>query len=151
MSIRYYIDHARQMVFVMGSGRLSEADVFGYQREVWNRPDVTGYDELADMSEVEEFMLPDPAGPGFMQLAMESAARDDPTRASKFAIVAPEKLAFGLGRMYATYREQEPGSTKEVQVFTSLAAALDYLGVEAPDYTRFHPLATESDDAGNGD
>jgi len=38
-------------------GVLSDADVFGYQKEVWSRPDVAGYNELVDVSAVEKFAV----------------------------------------------------------------------------------------------
>lgn len=43
------------------------------------------------------------------------------------AIVAPQDLAFGLGRMYDTYRELSGRSTRQVAVFGSMAEALQWL------------------------
>ena len=54
---------------------------------------------------------------------------DPPHLPSKFAVVAPDDLAYGLGRAYQTHRSLEVRSTKEVRVFRSLGEALDYLGV----------------------
>jgi hypothetical protein len=123
MPLEYHIDHARRLVVAKGNGVLTGADIFGYQREVWSRPDVVGYDELVDMSGVTEITTPSPAGDNFRALAAETP--------SKFAIVAGEELAFGLGRMYQTYRELDPRSTKEVRVFRTLPEAMAYLNVEA--------------------
>jgi hypothetical protein len=58
--IEYRIDHARRLVLAKGRGTLTDQDVFGYQKEVWSRPDVAGYGELMDMSEVEQVELPAP-------------------------------------------------------------------------------------------
>lgn len=128
MPIDYQIDHARRLVIARGRGTVTTEDVFGYQREVWSRPDVSGYDELVDFTQVKEIPGPVP-GHRVRQLAAESAATDPP-RGSRFAIVAPGPLAFGLGRMYQTYRELEPRSTKQVGVFHTLHEALIFLGVE---------------------
>jgi hypothetical protein len=89
MPIDYEIDHARRLVFARGRGIFADADVFAYQREVWSRPEVAGYDELVDMTEVEEIAIPTLAGPRIQQLAGEAAAQDHPTSAGKLAIVAP--------------------------------------------------------------
>jgi hypothetical protein len=59
--IDYVIDHARRLVLARGRGVFSHADVFGYQRDVWSRPEVAGYDELVDMTEVTHFEVPAPA------------------------------------------------------------------------------------------
>jgi hypothetical protein len=52
--------------------------------------------------------------------------------ASRFAIVAPTDLAFGLGRMYGSYRSLDDRSTKLVGVFRSRDDALRFLGVSSP-------------------
>jgi hypothetical protein len=130
MPIDYEIDHSRRLVVGRGRGIVTDADVFGYQREVWSRPDVVGYDELVDMSAVTEIAIPTPAGGRFQMLATESASADAAEIPTKFAIVAGEAFAFGLGRMYQAYRELEPRSTKEVKVFRTLPDALAYLGIE---------------------
>jgi hypothetical protein len=55
--------------------------------------------------------------------------RDTKTR---FAIVAPTDVAFGLGRMFQTYRELDRRSNKEVGVFRTMEEALAFLGVSRP-------------------
>jgi hypothetical protein len=130
MPIDFCIDHSRRLVIAHGFGVFTEGDIFGYQRDVWSRPDVAGYNELVDMSKVEKIELPLPATPSIMQLARTSAAKDT-AQATKFAIVAPAEFAFGLGRMYQAYRGAEPNSTKEVGVFHSLAQAMTFLEIDA--------------------
>jgi len=127
MPIEYTIDPARRLVLARGHGTLTHQDVFGYQREVWSRPEVAGYDELMDMSAVEHIALP--STDQVRQLAQLSASMDSPSHASRFAIVAPRHLAFGLGRMYEAYRSLEERSTKEVSVFRSMEEALAFLGL----------------------
>ena len=126
MAIEYRIDHARRLVMAQGRGIILDQDFFDYQREVWSRPDVAGYDELVDMRAVESIVRPTADRVG--QLAALSASMD--AGASKFAIVAPEDLAYGLGRMYQTYRGMEKTSAKEVGVFRTLGEAIAFLGLE---------------------
>lgn len=131
MPIDYYIDHRRRLVVAHGKGKFTASDVFGYQREVWSQPGVAGYDELVDMTHVTEIEIPDAASVEVRKLASEAAATDPPGHVARFAIVAPDELAFGLGRMYQTYRELEPGGTKRVGVFRTLAEALLFLEIES--------------------
>ena len=55
---------------------------------------------------------------------------DPPDTQSRFAIVAPKEIIFGLGRMYEAYRSLQPTSTKTVTVFKTLQEGLDFLGLE---------------------
>lgn len=128
MPIEYRIDHERRLVLAAGHGEFTSEDVFAYQREVWSRPDVVGYNELIDMSGVTSIPLPDPKR--VRDLAQVSAAMDVPeTSGTKFAIFAPTDESFGLGRMYQTYRELQDGGKKEVGVFRTFDDALAFLGV----------------------
>jgi hypothetical protein len=127
MPIEFTIDHARRLVTATGRGTLTGQDVYGYQRDVWSRADVQGYDELLDMREVEHIDLP--SIDNMRALAGLAASMDIPASSSKFAIVATSDEAFGLSRMYETYRQLEGKSTKQVGVFRTLTEAYAYLGV----------------------
>jgi hypothetical protein len=127
MPIDYLIDHEQRVVLARGRGVLTDEDVFGYQHEVWSRPEVAGYDELVDMSEVEQIALPSVGR--VRTLARLSASMDPSSHESKLAIVAPEDLAFGLGRVYEAYREGNDQSSKRVGVFRSRADAWTFLGL----------------------
>jgi hypothetical protein len=128
MSIEYHIDHEKRTVFAKGRGTFTDADAFGYQHDVWGRPELAGYHEVMDMTDVIAIDTPSPTR--VRDLALLSAAMDMRTPASKFAIVAPGDVAFGFGRMFAAHREANPRSQKEVAVFRSMDAALKWLGAE---------------------
>jgi len=134
MPIDYRIDHDRWLVLAYGRGTMTDEEVFGYQQTVWSRPDVAGYDELVDMTEVEHIALP--SADRVQQLAALSAAMDAPQSASKFAIVAPQDLAFGLGRMYQAYRDQDTRSMKQVGVFRTSKDAGAFLGFDGESLKR---------------
>jgi hypothetical protein len=125
MPIEYRIDHGRRLVLASGRGIVTPHDVLAYQREVWVRSELAGYNELVDLCGVEGISTPSKGN--IQELASLSAGMDSPETTSKFAIVAPEDLAFGIGRMYATYRGLEEHSTKKVAVFRSRKAALQWL------------------------
>ena len=128
MPIEYWIDDERRVVFVEGQGVFTDDDVLGYQKEVWSRPEVAGYGELVDMSGVTQVELPSPKRIGL--LAALSASMDPPGPPSKLAIVAPEDMVFGLGKMYQARRSLEPASTKEVRVFREREPAIEWLKIE---------------------
>jgi hypothetical protein len=127
MPIRFEVDHERRVVFAEGTGRLTDHDVFGYQREVWSRADVRGYHELIDVSGVESIEPPTPER--VRELAELSATMDSPGVVTRLAIVATTTLAFGLGKMFQALRDLQKSSTKEVGVFRTRQEAMSFLGL----------------------
>jgi hypothetical protein len=132
MPIAYQVDHGARIVVAAGHGTLTDADVFGYQRAAWSRLDVIGYNELIDVTHVIELEVP--SVDQIRDLAQVAAAMDDGATTSRLAIVAPTDLAFGLGRMFQTYRQLNARSTKEARVFRRMEEALAFLRI-------YHPLA----------
>jgi hypothetical protein len=134
MPIDHLIDHKRRLVLAWGSGMFSDEDVFAYQREVWSRPDVIGYGELMDMTDVKS--IPEASSERLMELATLATEMDTSSGRSRFAIIAPDDLAYGLASMFATFRSANVRSKKEVAVFRTRAEASAFLGL--PD-TPSHP------------
>ncbi|HEX4825372.1 MAG TPA: hypothetical protein VFV19_13800 [Candidatus Polarisedimenticolaceae bacterium] len=130
MALVYRIDRNAKLVVAAGYGTLTDADLFRYERETGARSDMIGYDELIDVSSVTDI---DVASEERMEnLAAEAAARDAFHGPAKLAIVAPGEFAFGLGRIFQIHRRVEPGSTKNVGVFRTMDAALEFLGIDHP-------------------
>ena len=130
MPITYRVDHEARVVICVGHGIFSDDDVFGYQREVWSRHDVAGYNELVDMTRVERIALPH--ADRVKDLASLASGMDDPNSRTRMAVVAPDNLAFGLGRMFQAHRELDRRSTKEVGIFRTMEEALAFLELEKP-------------------
>jgi hypothetical protein len=128
MPLNYRIDHESQLVLVSCYGTFVDRDIFDYQRAVWSRPDVAGYNELVDMTHVTKI---EAAGVERVhELAAIAAGMDSPSEPSKFAIVAPSDLAFGLGRMFQTFRELNKKSTKKISVSRTMKEAVEFLGLD---------------------
>ena len=110
-------NRSRQIALVVarGYGLFSPGDVFDYQTTAWSDPGLAGYDELIDMTHVTEVSLP--SAQRIQELASVAARMDVATVRSRFAIVAPTDLAYGLGRMFKVYREADERGSKEVDVF----------------------------------
>jgi hypothetical protein len=125
MPIDPAIDHEARRVTARAHGALRDQELFDYQRAVWSRDDVVGYDELVDLTEVTQLTITSMSRS--RELAALSALADRPDRVSHLAIVAPTDYLFGLARMYATYRGLQDRGTKRTEVFRSLALALDWL------------------------
>jgi hypothetical protein len=134
MPIDYSIHPAQRLVIARGRDIFTRADMEAYQREVWSRPEVTGFDELIDMTDVERIDVEIPTGQRMQRFAAECAALDPPDKPGKLVIVAPGAFAFGLGRQYLTYRELASHVVKPMRVVHELADALKFLELApAPD------------------
>jgi hypothetical protein len=129
MKIEYQVDHEQQLVLAKARKVLAEDDIFNYQREVWSRNDVVGYNELLDLSEVERVELT--STDSIEEFARLAVSMDVPATATRFAIIAPTDLMFGLGRMYEAYRNLNEQSTKQAQVFRSRHEAMAWLSARS--------------------
>jgi hypothetical protein len=130
MPIEHEIDQERRRVIAKGRGVLTHQDVLQYQNDVWSRPELVGYDELIDMTDVGDIDLPSLAS--VRELAQMSAAMDGSKSPTRLAIVAPKDFAFALGRLYEAHRGLDDRSRKTVSVFRSLGEALMWLGERNP-------------------
>jgi hypothetical protein len=126
MPINYDIDNELHLVRTRAHDVLKDEEVFNYQKEVWSRSEVAGYDEIIDMSEVTEIEFT--STDRFRELASLSASMDSSEHKTKLAIVAPVSLYYGLARMYQSFREFTKGSNKEINVFHSQKEAMEWLG-----------------------
>jgi hypothetical protein len=129
MPIDYRIDDDRRIVSARMAGELTYEQIIAYQREVWTRKDLDGYDELVDLTDVGRIVAP--TSDRIRELASLAEPTDLPYSNSKLAIVAPSDHAFGLARMYQTYRSLIGRSNREVAVLRSMDAALVWLAVDA--------------------
>jgi hypothetical protein len=126
MPIEFHCDHGKRLVLAKAYGILTEEEIFGYQREVWSREEMIGYDEVIDMSECGKIVSP--RSDRIRNLAALAASMDSRSTRTKFAIVAKDDFAFGLGRMYRAYRILNDRSKREVAVFRTMEDALAWIG-----------------------
>jgi len=127
MPISCRINHFRRVVLAAGHGTLNDQDVFTYQKTVWSRKDIAGYDELIDMTEVQEIVPPSTAR--IRQLAEVASKMESSNSASKFAILAPTDEAYGYGRMFKAFRAYQDGETRNVEVFRTKQEVMGFLGL----------------------
>jgi hypothetical protein len=97
MPLAHRIDHRRRLGLTRATGTLTGPEIFAYQREVWSRPDVAGYDELVDMTDGQHVAFE--SVERITALASVSASTDARSPSPRFAIVAPRDFEFALGRM----------------------------------------------------
>ena len=125
MPIVYRADPAMRRILAEASGPIGQQDLFAYKRAVGARPEWAGYDEVLDVSLVDSLL--DIRLDNLKAVADFAASLDQPEQPSKFAIVAPQDLYFGLGRMYESLRESAPHSSRRIAAFRTRAEAERWL------------------------
>lgn len=125
MPIVYRADPAKRRILAEASGAIGQQDLFAYKRAVGARPEWAGYDEVLDVSLVDSLL--DIRLDNLKAVADFAASLDQPEQPSKFAIVAPQDLYFGLGRMYESLRESAPHSSRRIAAFRTRAEAERWL------------------------
>jgi len=127
MPAEHNIDHDAKLIATLWTGtttdqELSEALIL-YHRQI-REFDYASYNQLLDFTGVENIHL---TVAGIRHLAHTAVGTDVTGRRTRLAIVVDRPVAFGLARMYATYRSLVPGQSKDVAVFKQRRDALDWL------------------------
>ena len=125
MPVSFQADASKRRIFAQASGAIGQQDLFAYQKDVGLNPELAGFDELLDLALVESLL--DIRLDNLKALAHYAASMDDPKQPSKFALVAPQDLFFGLGRMYESLRESAPNASRQVAAFRTRAEAEAWL------------------------
>lgn len=115
-----------RLVIAKASGHLIGSEIAAYQRNIWTGAKIFGYDEIFDLTEVQTFDYKSVSD--VRELAQLASSMDWASRSRKLALVANTDMAFGLARMYQAYRESDPSSRTEVQVFRNHDLARQWLG-----------------------
>ena len=125
MPIAVQVDHEKRRIVAQASGALGVRDLFSYQAGIASRPELAGYDEIFDATLVND--IRDVHADGLKELAHLAASSDSASHPSKFVIVAPQDVYYGLGRMYESLRECAPHSARELATFRTRGEAERWL------------------------
>ncbi len=128
MPVQHTIDSDKRVITTTWSGEATDGEFIAalakYQREIKGRLEYTDYDEVLDLSGTSSFKLT----PGGLRRLAEMGAKTDGQGArTRLAIIVPQPVAYGLGRMYQAYRSFMPDASKDVQVFRTGVDALRWI------------------------
>ena len=124
MALRYLIDKEHRLVVVIGSERVTAADIKALIDQAPHDPDFNAdFDEFVDLRAVTGF---DISGEEIRTLAGWRIFSPK----SRRAFLATEPHVFGVGRMWEAYTEFSHDTT-QIRVFYELAPALAWLGLES--------------------
>ncbi|MEH6471167.1 MAG: hypothetical protein V7752_07950 [Halopseudomonas sp.] len=121
------IDNHAKIILTIWEGEAVDADLIdaieNYQQQVQNDPDYLGYNEVVDFSDVTKIKL---TSAGIKNISRIAAKSDRSETQTRLAFIVSSKLAFGLARMYETYRSFGQ-KNKEVRVFRNKDDAYEWV------------------------
>lgn len=132
MPAEHKIDHNARIIVTTWTGVATDGELIDallkYQEEIKGEPDYRAYNEMLDLSQTPKFEL---TADGIRKLAKIAAKTDAPGVRNRVAIVVGAPVAYGLGRMYETYRSLLPETSKDVRVFRDRVKAMEWIEYKA--------------------
>jgi predicted HAD superfamily Cof-like phosphohydrolase len=128
MPAQHNIDNNCRLITTLWFGGAVDSELIEaltkYQQDIKSQPKYFSYNEIVDFGQASSFKL---SNQGIMTLAHLATNTDSQGVKTKLAIVVNNSLAYGLGRMYVTYRSLVPRGIKDVRVFMSYHDALEWI------------------------
>ena len=115
----YKIDKERRLVLSTASGVFSRSDAVRHMQKLLKDPDFDPrYSQIADFTQVAKIEL---SAKDVHELAQRSVFSPQ----SRRALIVPNEVAYGLGRMFEMLRENQ--GEMGIRVFRNLEEALDWV------------------------
>ena len=127
MSFTYHIDEERKLVICIGSGVVTADDIARYRTALHTDPAFNpDFGQLSNFTQVTRFRL------DHTTVRAEAGLSRFSPRSKRAAVVSSQE-AYGMMRMFMSYRESL-GGEEQMSVFNTMDEALEWLQV---------PLATD--------
>lgn len=127
MSATHHINHDARIIVTSWEGIASDNAIIealdNYQKNIQNHPDYINYNEIIDTTHASKIKL---TTKGLNTLG-KLASKTDPNQPNKkLAIIVNSNLAFGLARMYVTYRSFSKKANKIIRIFKNEKDAFEW-------------------------
>lgn len=128
MSAIHHIDHDAKVILTSWEGIANDNGIIdaldNYQKNIQNHPEYIDYNEIIDTTHASSIKLT----PKGINTLGTLASKTDPNQPNKkLAIIVNSNLAFGLARMYVTYRSFSLKASKDIRIFKNEKDALDWV------------------------
>jgi len=128
MPARHSIDKELQLIITTWEGEARDIEFIEalkkYQEDIQNQPENMAYNEIVDLSNMTNIKL---TTEGIISISQIAAKSDRGDTIRKLALIVGSNLAYGLARMYETYRSLTNKSSKVVRVFKDKEAAYEWV------------------------
>lgn len=128
MPANYTIDNTNQLVNTVWEGEANDIELIEamktYRKAVQSNPDYLNYNEIVNLNKITKFNL---TAEGISTIAEIASTAEKSENYKKLALIANSELAYGLARMYETYRSLPNESNKNIRVFKNENDALEWI------------------------
>ncbi|HXJ06488.1 MAG TPA: hypothetical protein VNH65_15395 [Candidatus Acidoferrum sp.] len=115
----YKVDKERKIILTTGTGVFNRGEALAHQARLLSDPDFDpNYSQLIDFMQITHFDL---NAEDVRQMAHRNVFSPD----SRRAILVPNELAYGIGRMFEILRES--AGERGIRIFRKLEEALDWV------------------------
>ena len=127
MSAIHNIDNENKLIVTTWEGEACDVEfieaIKKYQSSIQNNPNYINYNEVVDCRKITKLKL---TSEGIKTIGTIASATDTEKTHKKLALIVSSNLAFGLARMYQTYRSFSKTANKEIRVFKNESEALKW-------------------------
>ena len=128
MPANHHIDHKNKLIVTRWEGIARDFELINafkkYQQEIQNHPDHMDYNEILDLRTISSNQV---TIDGIRNIALIASQTDRDESNRKLAFIVDSNLAYGLARMYETYRKFGRHGDKKIRVFKNEKNAFEWV------------------------
>jgi len=127
MSAKHLIDNENKLIITTWEGDAVDIEfieaITKYQKDLQINPEYIEYNEVAIFCKITSIKL---TPKGLKRIGRIASKTDQYKFNSKLALVVSSGTAFNLARIYASFRNLQNGTNKEIRIFKSELEAMDW-------------------------
>ena len=127
MPAKHHVDTESRIIMTTWEGDAVDTEfieaIQNYQKEIQVNPEYVAFNEVVDFRDVTSIKL---SPKGLKTIGRIAVKTDELKTNSKLALIVTSGIAFNLARIYASYRNLERNSGKEIRIFKNEAEALEW-------------------------
>ncbi|MFV2058088.1 MAG: STAS/SEC14 domain-containing protein [Thiohalomonadales bacterium] len=130
MPATHSIDNKAKLIVTTWRGEAIDTEFIdalkNYQKNIQGNPTYQDYNEIFDFRKVAGIKI---SAEGIKNISRIASSTDQEDSDRRLAIIVGSNLAFGLARMYVTYRSFQKQSNKEIRIFKIEKNAYEWVKV----------------------
>jgi hypothetical protein len=132
MPAKHFIDKKAKLIITTWEGDAVDIEfieaITKYQKDIQLNPEYIMYNEVANFCEITSIKL---TPKGLKRIGRIASKTDQHKLKSKLALVVSSGTAFNLARVYASFRNIQSGTNKEIRIFKNEVEAMEWAQVKA--------------------
>jgi len=127
MPAKHFIDNKNKLIITTWEGDAVDIEfieaITKYQKDIQINPEHIEYNEVANFSKISSIKL---TPKGLKRIGRIASKTDQYKFNSKLALIVSSGTAFNLARVYASFRNLQNGTNKEIRIFKNEVEAMEW-------------------------